>query len=44
MTKEERRAAMPWTTAIIDALREAFGEPAAIKASENGIEVNWRKA
>lgn len=34
---------MPITTAWVDAFREVFGDPAAIHAKENGIEVKWRK-
>jgi hypothetical protein len=45
VTKEERRELMPICTAWIDEMREAF-EPeniVFIKASENGIEVEWRR-
>jgi len=43
LSKEERRALMPFTASIVDAYRDAFGELAAIKASENGINIEWRK-
>lgn len=43
MTKDQRRALMPTTSAWVDACREAFGEPAGIKAREGGIVVDWRK-
>lgn len=45
MTKEERRKLMPWTTAIIDDLREQFGPNAIvmIKAKENGQVIKWEK-
>ena len=41
MTKEERREAMPLCSAFIDDLREHFGDPAYIKASEGGHSVEW---
>lgn len=43
MTKNERRAAMPFTTAIVDEYRAAFGEPERIIAKENGHKIEWRK-
>lgn len=44
MTREERRKQMPISTALIDAWRAAFGEMKSIKARENGLTVDWRKA
>jgi hypothetical protein len=44
MTKDERRAAMPWTTEIVDDMRKHFGELNSIIAKENGHRVEWRKA
>jgi hypothetical protein len=41
VTREERREAMPECTAFIDDMRAHFGEPAYIKASENGHEIEW---
>lgn len=43
MTKQERRAAMPITTEFIDEMRDLFGEIPYIKASENGLKVEWGK-
>lgn len=43
-SKDDRRRLMPYTTAIVDAYREAFGELEAIKATEAGIAVEWRKS
>lgn len=45
MTKEQRRALMPWVTSIIDDLRAAFGDDAIvmIKAQENGQVIDWVK-
>lgn len=42
MTKAERREAMPLVTAFLDDMREHFGDPVYIKATENGHEVEWR--
>jgi hypothetical protein len=41
MTKTERREAMPIATSFVDDIREAFGEPAFIKATENGHAIQW---
>ena len=43
MNREERRAAMPQVTAWVDDIRSVFGEPNAIKASENGLRIEWQK-
>jgi hypothetical protein len=40
MTKDERRTAMPESTAFIDAMREHF-TIAGIRAQENGHSVSW---
>jgi hypothetical protein len=42
MTRASRRAAMPESSAFVDAMRECFGEPVAIVARENGQTVRWR--
>ncbi len=41
MTKEERREAMPLSSAFIDEMRSLFGEITAISAEENGHTVKW---
>jgi len=41
MTKEERREAMPLSSAFIDEMRSLFGEITAISAEENGQSVKW---
>jgi peptidase E len=45
MSKQQRRAAMPIVTAFVDDIRKHFGVDAivAIKASENGQKIEWRK-
>lgn len=43
MTKQERREAMPEVTAWVDEIRKAFGDFNAIKATENGHSIEWRK-
>ena len=39
--RDERRAAMPKSTAFCDSMRKDFGELVYIKASENGFSVEW---
>lgn len=41
MTREERRNAMPEVTAFLDDIRQHLGDPAFIRASENGHEIEW---
>jgi len=43
MKKEERRLAMPESTAFLDDMRNAFGAEAIVGlwASENGHEIEW---
>ena len=43
MTREERRLAMPQSTAFIDEMRETFGEIVEIHAEENGHVIDWKK-
>lgn len=40
MSKEAKRKAMPYTTKIVDAYREAFGV-VGIRASERGYVIVW---
>lgn len=35
---------MPYTTLLVDSFRAVFGELSAIRASENGHQVNWSKS
>jgi hypothetical protein len=44
MTREERREAMPLSTAFLDDMREHFGDPVYIHAIENGHEVTWGRS
>lgn len=41
MNREERRAAMPKCSQFVEQMREIFGEPIGIRASENGHSINW---
>lgn len=41
MTREERRKAMPLTTAFVDDIIAHFGRPRSIRATENGHEIVW---
>lgn len=41
MTREERRQAMPVSTAFLDDIREAFGDPCKLRFSENGHSIEW---
>jgi hypothetical protein len=43
--KDQRRASMPIVTAFVDDIRKHFGADSivAIKASENGQKIEWRK-
>lgn len=34
---------MPYTTEVVDAVREVFGDPVAIKARENGLALDWKR-
>ena len=42
--REQRRAAMPFTTALVDEYRAVFGEPERIVAVEGGQTIEWRRA
>jgi hypothetical protein len=44
VTREERRALMPESSAFIDDMRENFGELLSIDAQEGGVRVKWEKS
>ena len=41
MTREERKLAMPLSSAFVEEMRKEFGELVYIKASENGHSIEW---